>query len=86
MVNLSEIDSTLVTINWMKQGEPIGKWFIEEIPITTDSHITLVFDQFLISYSDGTNDYYLGGNSQDSSARFFYMMLLIFQKVCFLQS
>ena len=67
----------------MKIGEPIGKWFIEDIPITEDNQITLTFDKFLISYSDGTNNHFLGGNSNDDSSKFLYMMILIFPKVCF---
>jgi len=65
----------------MKPGEPIGKWFIENLSITEDSELEIIFRQFGVSYSDGNNTYYLGGNTLDKSAISTHILNIFYPKV-----
>jgi len=45
----------------MRSAEPIGKWFIDDLRINEDAPLLILINKKQISYSDGTNTYFLGG-------------------------
>ena len=61
----------------MKPGEPIGKWFIENISFTHETEFEIYFKNLAVSYSDGKNTYYLGGNDYQVHYRGYYHLLYI---------
>jgi len=65
----------------MKTGEPIGRWFIENLSYGYDSGLSITFNQFGISYSDGTNIYSLGGDTPDYFAIFHYYLNIVGPRV-----
>ena len=69
------------SINWMKEGEPIGRWFIENLSYDNDSVLLITFGQSGISYSDGTNIYSLGGDTKDNHASFEYFLNIVRSRV-----
>jgi len=72
----------LATINWNREGEPIGKWFIEGISFIKDNVLRIHFFKFGISYSDGTNRHFLGGDTVDNPfEEYIHMLYLILPQV-----
>ena len=49
-------------ITCQKAGEQQGKWFIENLNLTSSTILYIMFFSNSFSYSDGVNRYYLFGN------------------------
>jgi len=64
----------------MRPGEPIGKWFIENLSFPIETHFYIHFKRLGLSYSDGVNTYFLGGEENDNPS-FMYLLYFVTPKV-----
>jgi len=61
-------------ISCQKSGEQSGKWFIENLTLTDDSTVWLVFYSNSFSYTDGINRYYLFGDQVKTTVHYIHYL------------